>query len=74
MQPCFLRLDVNIRSAYLHGIAEHSLQQLDHRRIFGPDTVAQGAEVDIGVTQFLGQFPRQAADLFGAPVDAIVLP
>ena len=70
-EPGFLRLDVDVRGAHPHRILEHGLQQLDDRRVFHRGAQPQRGEIDAAVADLLSQLLGQAADLLGAPVDAV---
>ena len=70
-EPRFLRLDVDVGGAHPHRILEHRLQQPDDRRIFDRRRQPQRGEVDAAVAELLAQLLGEAADLLGAPVDAV---
>ncbi len=72
VQVLLLRLDVDVGRAYLGGVFEQRLQQLDDRRVLERDIRAQRcAEVGLRLRQLGGQLEREGADLLRAPVQAV---
>jgi hypothetical protein len=67
----FLRLDVDVRGAHLHGILEHRLQELHHRRFLGAESRAERAEIHIGLADIALELLREPGDLLRAPVDPV---
>ena len=70
MQARLLRLYVHIRRPHLRGIFEHGLQQAHHRCALQPRVGRELAKID-RVADVLLERARQAADFFGAPVQAV---
>ena len=68
-QLIFIRLDVDIRGVDLHGVFEHGLEQLDHRRVGQALGLRQLADV-VG-RHLLIEFGGEAADLGGAAIEHI---
>jgi len=71
---------MDIRSARTNGFFKHGLQQFDDGCFLGTRRRSeqaakfdreQAAKFDRHIFQVGGQFPGQAADFFGAPIDAI---
>src|SRR5450830_95796 len=71
LQPAFLRFDMDVGRAYLGGVLEYRLQQLDDGCFFQPRIDGQRAEIDGDIAQVLFQLACQGGNIFRAAVDAV---
>ena len=70
LQAVFLRFDMHVGRTHLHRIFKQRLQQAHHRRAFGAHGGRELAKVHRVANVFF-QSTGQAADFFGAPVQAV---